>query len=127
MSKIRWCVLFLALALCAVPTVTEAQVVYVHPAWHGIPATPAPGNGAVRHYNNGYVGVNSRHWSRIPMKPGTGPQPMNTGPVVVYPPYPCYYQPYPVPYYPPAPYYYGGYVQGGYGGNGWYIQGGVAW
>jgi hypothetical protein len=120
-----------ALSLFVAPDL-EAQVVYTHPAWHGVPA--APGNGSIRHYNNGYVGVNPRHASRIPMKWGTGPT-LGYGPVVTYPPYPTCYpgMSYPAPYVQGGGYIQGGgsgghgYIQGGGGGNGWYIQGGAVW
>jgi len=132
MRKTWFLVLFAAILL-SLPVTGEAQQViiingvsYVPAPNYGIPAAPGPiPNGSIRHYYNGYVGVNARHYSRVPMKWGTGPV-MHTGPIVMYPP--C--GRYPVPYrrgyvggaYGPG----GGYIGGGYAGNGWYIQGGIS-
>ena len=89
MKRLYWMIV-LAVALCALPAIeAEAQVVVgsTHvavgaPAYHGIPAAHGPvANGTVRHYNNGYVGVNTRHYSRLPMTWGTGPV-RATGPIV---------------------------------------------
>jgi hypothetical protein len=87
--KKQWFALVLVMALAAISVPAEAQVVVgsTHvavgaPVYHGIPAAHGPvANGTVRHYNNGYVGVNARHGSRLPMTWGTGPV-RATGPIV---------------------------------------------
>jgi hypothetical protein len=129
-------VLIVVLVFCA--SAIEAQTIVVNGVVYapvdpnyGIPAAPGPvANGSVRHYNNGYVGVNSRHYSRIPMKWGTGPI-RATGPIVSYPGYrhgyrPGYRMPYRGGYVHGAVGPRGGYVGGAYHGQGWYIRGGVS-
>ena len=136
--------LFAVLALCALTA--EAQTIVVNGVVYapvdpnyGIPAAHGPvSNGSVRHQYNGYVGVNSRHYSRIPMKYGTGPV-RSTGPIVSHtrygyrgcrPGYPVRYggrgYGYGRGYVHGAVGPGGGYVGGGYQGNGWYVQGGVS-
>jgi hypothetical protein len=140
MRKPYWfLVLFVVVACLGITDTVDAQVYHASQApnqGYGIQATGQPGNGAARHRNNGYVGVNYRHYSHYPMRYGTnatGVRYQGAGPVVsrtYYRSYPRYRGPYRS--YCPAPYAYGyagrggGYVGGGYHGNGWYIQGGVS-
>jgi hypothetical protein len=99
--KKLWSVLFvvMALAIISAPE-AEAQVVVgqthmvIDAPVYGIPAQPGPiPNGTIRHDYNSYVGVDTRHYSRLPMRWGTGPV-RATGPIVGPP---C--GPRPVPYY----------------------------
>jgi len=137
MKKTFWFVVLLALCLSAP---VDAQVYHSSQApygGYGIQATAQPGNAQARHWNNGFVGVNSRHWSPYPMRYGTSSYTgyHGAGPVYVqtYRPHCTHgqYRAYPV-HYPAGGYVHGGmypgggYVGGGYQGNGWYIQGGVA-
>jgi hypothetical protein len=97
--------------------------------YHGVPAQPVAGNGTYRHYANGYYGVNYRHYSRVPMKYGTGPTASQLR-SYTYRPYSTYGHcghP-PVHYAPPHGYVHGGgyvVISGGYAGPHGYVQGGV--
>jgi hypothetical protein len=145
MYKKRWyLVLFVAVVCLGISGTVDAQVYHASQApnqGYGIQATGEPGNGAARHRYNGYVGVNYRHYSHYPMRSGTnatGVRYQGTGSIVsrTYRPYTTYgycgYRPAP---YRPMPYGYGygrryagaggGYISGGYAGNGWHVQGGV--
>ena len=141
--KKQWFALVLVMALAAISIPAEAQVVVgqTHsavgaPVYYGIPAAHGPvSNGTVRHYNNGYVGVNARHGSRLPMTWGTGPI-RATGPIVGYRPYATYgcagrgYGGYGYGGYGYGGYGYGGtrgFIRGGVSGYGWSVGGSVGW
>lgn len=133
MKKTYWSVLLLlaVVALCA--PAAEAQIHDPHgvvaTGYHGVPAQPVAGNGTYRHYANGYYGVNYRHYSRVPMKYGTGPTASQLR-SYTYRPYSTYGHcghP-PVHYAPPHGYVHGGgyvVISGGYAGPHGYVQGGV--
>ena len=139
MKKHMYVVLFVALMCLGIGTV-DAQVYHASQApnqGYGIQATGQPGNGAARHRYNGYVGVNSRHYSHYPMRYGTNATGVRYhggyGQSVHYGAGRMPYRGYatPCPPYGAVGYGYGYtgsgrvHVGGGYQGNGWYIQGGV--
>lgn len=141
MRKSYWygMILLAAIAFCGTVGDVEAQIHdpygVVATGYHGIPAYAAPGNGAARHHNNGYYGVNYRHYARGPMRYGTGPtasqlrgyhprhryQGHRPGYVVYRPGFPPCRAGYPVAY-PPQRHVQ---VGGAYYSNGIYIQGTV--
>lgn len=131
MKRQYWLYAFVMVAMLLLPVMAEAQVVYVNgvayvPAngyYGGIPAAHGPvANGTVRHLNNGYIGVNPRHYSRIPMAYGTGPI-RATGPIVTYRHHRhgLHRGGYGGGYGHRS-----GYVHGNYHGSGWHVQGGIS-
>lgn len=138
MKRQLWMVLFVAVACLGMSGIADAQVYHASQApygGYGIQATAQPGNGLARHYNNGFVGVNYRHYSPYPMRYGTsaGQGYYGAGPVVSYTrhgyghgyrrgTYGCANRGYVHGGYGHG----GGYVGGAYHGNGFYIQGGVS-
>lgn len=144
MKKTLWLivVLFAVVALGGMAEEAEAQMHDPHgvvaTGYHGVPAQPVPGNGTHRHYANGYYGNNYRHYSRVPMKYGTGPtaSQLRSYTYRPYRPYrphcthghaPVHYGGYPQAYYPQGYGHPGGYIHisGGYVGPYGYVQGGV--
>ena len=142
--KKQWIVFAIVLGLVALCAPAEAQVPVYNingTVAYGVPAGPY--NGTVRHDYNGYVGVNPRHYSRVPMRYGTGPI-RAIGPIYAAPrpgyghgcgAYPVY-RPIHHPAYIARRPIGGGFVTGGAviypvgnGGSGGYIQfsGGVGW
>lgn len=89
--KKQWFAFVLVMALMAICAPTEAQVPVYNTngtVAYGVPAGPY--NGTIRHDVNGYVGVNPRHYSRVPIRYGTGPI-RATGPIYAAPrPYATY-------------------------------------
>jgi len=123
MRTLRWTAFVIVLALMAICVPAEAQQLPVYnvdgTVAYGVPAGPY--NGTVRHDYNGYVGVNPRHYSRVPMRYGTGPI-MATGPIYAAPrPYSTYgcagrypvYRPVHHPAYIARRPFGGGFVTGG--------------